>query len=139
MAQSIYDVAEYNEKQKMEADVLYNVFMNKDTTVLDKMCKEILDIINNKYPHLSNGFKKYTQMTLTDNARVSKHALLLFGLWLTPDYAKTLVTPVPKLDPNKFQVFYSTILPQMCHQHLNGHFTSLQQFVESIIPAYIQM
>jgi hypothetical protein len=139
MSQSIYDVAEYNEKQKMKADIIYDAFMNKDTTNMDKMCKEILELVNSRYPNLSDGFKKYTDMTLTDDARISKQALLLFGLWLTPDYAKTLVTPTPKLNPNKFQVFYSTILPKMCNQLLTGHFTSLQEFVEFAIPTYIQM
>ena len=139
MAQSMYDVAEHYEKHKMEADVLYDAFMNKDTTKLNKMCKEILDMVNAKHPSLSEGFKKYTELTLVDNARISKHALLLFGLYLTPEYAKSLVTPVPKVDVNKFQTYYSQILPTICQQHLNGHFTSLQEFVEYAIQAYIQM
>lgn len=135
----MYDVAEHFQDQKMKADILYDAFMNKDTTNLDKMCSDILALVNERYPKMSNTFKEVTQQTMTDNARISKHALLLFGLWLTPDYAKTLVHPEPKLDPNKFQQFYSTILSQACQNHLNGHFTSLQEFVEYIIPAYIQM
>ena len=135
----MYDVAESHEKRKMEADILYDAFMNRDPTKLNKMCKEILDIVNNTFPSLSARFKEYTKLTLEDNARVSKHALLLFGLYLTPDYAKSLVHPTPKVDPNKFQLFYSQILPKICQQHLNGHFTSLQEFVEYAIPAYICM
>lgn len=137
--QSMYDIAQSYENVKMESDVIYNAFMNKDSTELDKMIKEILDITNTKFPDLSTRFKEMTTLTLTDKSRVSKHALLMFGLYLTPEYAKTLVSPRPKVDPNKFKHFYMYVLPDLCQKHLNGHFTSLQEFVEYIRPAYIEM
>jgi hypothetical protein len=137
--QSLYDIAESYEKKKREADAIYNAFTNRDPTDLNKMLSEILELTRSRYPDLSNRFNELVDLTLTDNSRVAKHALLLFGLYLTPEYAKSLVHPVPKVDPHKFQQFYSKILPVICQQHLNGHFTSLQEFVEYARPAYIEM
>lgn len=137
--QSMYDMAQSYENVKMQSDAIYNAFMNKDSTELDKMLKEILDITNKKFPDLSGRFKEMTTLTLNDNSRVAKHALLLFGLYLTPEYAQSLVSPTPKVDPNKFKHFYMYVLPDLCQKHLNGHFTSLQEFVEYTRPAYIEM
>lgn len=137
--QSMYDVAESYENVRIKSDIIYNAFMNKDSTDLDNMLKEILEITNKKFPNMSKRFTEMTQMAITDKSRIAKHALLLFGLYLTPDYAKTLVTPVPKVNPQKFQQFYMYILPDICQKHLNGHFTSLQEFVEYARPAYIEM
>ena len=137
--QSLYDVAESYEKVKRDSDAIYNAFMNKDPTDLNKMLKEIIDITLNKFPDLSSRFKEMAELTLKDKSRVAKHGMLLFGLYLTPEYAKTLVHPVPKVNPHKFQEFYNKILPEICQQHLNGHFTSIQEFVEYARPAYIEM
>jgi hypothetical protein len=137
--QSLYDLARSFESKKMESDALYNAFMNKDPSELNKMIQEIVDVTTQKYPDMSSRFKEMADLTLRDKSRIAKHGFLLFGLYLTPEYAKTLVTPVPKVNPHKFQVFYATILPKLCQQHLNGQFTSLQEFVEYARPAYITM
>jgi hypothetical protein len=137
--QSLYDLSESYELKKMESDALYNAFMNKDPSELNKMIQDIVDVTMKKYPDMSSRFKEMADLTLRDKSRIAKHGFLLFGLYLTPEYAKTLVTPIPKVDPNKFQAFYASVLPQLCQQHLNGHFTSLQEFVEYARPAYIEM
>jgi hypothetical protein len=111
--------------------------MNKDTTQLDKMIREIKEITDKKYPDLSNRYKEFSERTLQDNVRIAKHAFLLFGLFMTPEYAKSLITPTPQVDPVKFELFYRIELPVLCTNLQNGIFTSLQEFVESARTTYI--
>lgn len=137
MNQSIYDVATGYEELKTKSDVIYDAFMNRDTTNLDKMLSEIKEITEKKYPELSNRYKELTERTVCDSVRVAKHGMLLFGLYMTPEYAKTLVTPTPKVNPVKFELFYRTELPVLCNKLLNGVFSSLQEFVENARTIYI--
>lgn len=137
MNQSLYDVGNGYEELKVKSDVIYNSFMNKDTTQLDNMIREIKEITDKKYPDLSNRYKEFSDRTLNDNVRIAKHAFLLFGLFMTPEYAKSLITPTPKVDPVKFELFYRIELPVLCTNLQNGVFTSLQEFVESARTTYI--
>ena len=136
--QSIYDVSTAYDTVKQEADIIYNVFINRDTTTLDEMLQKIDDINQEKFTNLSNRYKQVVGRTIHDkDVRVAKHAMLMFGLYMTPEYAITLVKPTPKVNPIKFEVFYRVELPNLCEKLLNGHFTSLQEFVESARTTYI--
>lgn len=137
MSQSLYDLGNSYEDLKMKSDAIYGAFMDRDTTQLDSMINDIKKIAENTYPSLSERFKELSERTLNGNVRIAKHAFLLFGLYLTPEYAKTLVQPKPKVDPMKFQLFYTTELPVLCNKLLNGKYTSLQEFVENARTTYI--
>ena len=136
MSQSLYDVASVYDDTKMKSDVLYNAFMSRDTTDLDRMVSEIIEITKKKHPQLSSRFQKMADRTVSGSARIAKHAFLLFGLFMEPEYAKSLVMSEPKVDPVKFQLFY-TELPKLCGKLQNGIFTSMQEFVEDARTLYI--
>ena len=74
----------------------------------------------------------------TGDSRIAKHAMLLFGLYLTPAYAKKLVDDA-LVDPQRFQYYYQYHLPQLCQDHLNSkpRVDSLQAFVEEARTRYI--
>ena len=110
--------------------------MSRDTTQLDKMIKDIKEMTDKKHKGLSNRYKELSERTLNDNVRIAKHAFLLFGLYMNPEYAKSLVTPTPKVDPVKFQLFYME-LPKLCAKLQNGVFSSLQEFVEDARTLYV--
>ena len=76
--------------------------------------------------------------TAHGDSRIAKHALLLFGLYLTPMYAKKLVDE-SLVDPHRFTYYYQQHLPQLCQDHLNGkpRVDSLQAFVEEARTRYI--
>lgn len=137
MTESMYDVFERHESQRMEADVIYKAFFHRDTTELDKMVDEIIRITKSTIPGLSKTYHELSERTLNDDARISKHAYLLFGLYLTPEYAKTLMEPNPMVNPVRFHYFYTIELPNLCNKWFNGVFTSLQEFVEEARTVYV--
>jgi len=137
MNQSLYDIGGSYEELRIQSDVIYNAFMNKDTTELDKMISDIHKITSEKHPELSQRYKDMTERTIGDPIRIAKHAYLLFGLFMSPEYAKSLVVPTPKVNPVKFELFYKTELPKLCTNLQNGVFTSIQEFVENARTAYI--
>lgn len=137
MTESIYDVFERQENQRLESDVLYRAFFDRDASTLNKMISEIMDKTNNDITGLSTTYHALSKRTLTDDARIAKHAYLLFGLYLTPAYAQSLITPNPIVNPVRFNHFYTIELPQLCNKWLNGVFTSLQEFVEEARTIYV--
>lgn len=137
MSESIYDVFEAHDLQRMESDVLYKAFFHRDTSELDKMIDEIIRITKTNISGLSKTYHELSERTMNDDARISKHAYLLFGLYLTPEYAKTLLEPKPIVNPVRFRHFYTVELPKLCNQWLNGVFMSLQEFVEEARTVYV--
>ena len=137
MTQSLYDAAAVFEQQRMSSDILYRSFMNRDTSEMDAILTEIVDMVKTTNPTLSKRFHEVTDRTVNDNVRIAKHALLLFGLYLTPDYAKRLLQPKPKVNPEKFKRFYAKELPLLCTRLLDGTYTSMQEFVENARMVYV--
>lgn len=137
MSRSMYDACEEYDAQRMKADLLLRVFWTESTEELDKIIEEIMSITQTTFPTISNRFKELSQRTLTDKSRSAKHAYLLFGLYLTPSYAQTLISPTPKVDPTKFAIFYKEKLPTLCNNLLTGVYASLAEFVELARSDYI--
>lgn len=136
MNQSLYDCGNNYEELKRKSDVIYNAFMNRDTTDLNVLINEIKELTDKKHKGLSNRYKELSERTICDNVRIAKHAFLLFGLFMHPDYAKSLVTPNPRVDPVKFNQFYIQ-LPLLISKLQNGIFSSLQEFVEDARTLYV--
>ena len=136
--QSIYDEKDELERKRQESDLIYNCFMNKDETKLNKTIKEIYDLTIAEFPQASKRFRTMIERSMSDKPRVAKHAVLLFGLYLTPIYAQRLVSE-SKVDVNRFQYYYQYHLPQLCQSHLNGEekVDSLQAFVEEARIRYV--
>ena len=133
MDNNIYDLYQFEEQKRMQSDIIYNILMNKDVSVLNDMLKNVID----KRKEQSNRFQKITSRCLSDESRIAKHGLFFFCLYLDQDFAKSMLFPEPRLNPYKFKVFYETILPKKCNDLLNGNITSLQRFVEEIRTEYI--
>ena len=138
MQQSFYEVKQQYDTQQEEADIIYKCFMSKDTRELDKIIKEIKDLTLAEFPQASKRLRDMMDRTAHGDSRIAKHGLLLFGLYLTPMYAKKLVDE-SLVDPQRFQYYYQYHLPQLCQDHLNGkpRVDSLQAFVEEARTRYI--
>jgi|TARA_B110000008_G_C16920914_1_gene544712 hypothetical protein len=138
MQTSFYEEKQQLDKQREEADVIYRAFMDKNTQCVDNIIREIRDLTLAEFTQASNRLRKMLQRALQNNSRVAKHAAMLFGLYLTPDYANKLLQEA-KVDPQRFSAYYQHHLPQMCQNHLNGKskFDSMQAFVEEARTAYI--
>ena len=134
MENNIYDLYQYEEDKKMQSDIIYNIMMNKDMTVLNSMLEKV---VHSRFGMQSNRFKTITSRCLSDTSRIAKHGLFFFSLYLDPEFAKSMLFPEPKLNPYKFKIFYEQILPKKCNDLLNGNITSLQRFVEEIRTEYI--
>ena len=135
---SIYDQKDVLEQQRMHSDLIYQCLMSKDETVLNKTIQDIYDLTVAEFPNASKRFRTIMSRVISDHPRVAKHAVLMFGLYLTPTYAQRLVTEA-KVDVHRFQYFYMYNLPKLCNDHLNGteKVDSLQAFVEEIRIQYI--
>ena len=138
MHTSFYEEKQQLDKKREEADVIYRAFMDKNTQCVDNIIREIRDLTLAEFTQASNRLRKMLQRALEDKSRVAKHAAMLFGLYLTPDYANKLLQEA-KVDPQRFSAYYQHHLPQMCQNHLNGKskFDSMQAFVEEARTAYI--
>jgi len=138
MQTSFYEEKQQLDKKREEADVIYRAFMDKNTQCVDNIIREIRDLTLAEFTQASNRLRKMLQRALQDKSRVAKHAAMLFGLYLTPDYANKLLQEA-KVDPQRFSEYYQHHLPQMCQNHLNGKskFDSMQAFVEEARTAYI--
>ncbi len=138
MQQSFYEEKQNLDKKRQQADVIYKCFMDTNTDTLDTILREIKDITLAEFPQASERLRKMLNRALQDKSRVAKHGALLFGLFLTPEYANRLVKEV-RVDPKRFTYYYTKHLPTMCQDHLNGKpkFDSLQAFVEEARVRYI--
>ena len=137
MSDTLYDLYQVEEQKKIESDIIYNILVSRDTTLLDKLLAQILHQSNQSHPGLSKRFSTITSRCLSDTSRIAKHGLFFFGLFLCPAFAESLVKPDPKLNPFKFKKFYESVLPKYCNQLLNGEITSLQKFVEEVRAEYL--
>ncbi len=138
MQQSFYEVKQQYDTQREQSDIIYRCFMSKNTHDLDKIITEIKNLTLAEFPQASKRLRKMMDRTETSHSRIAKHAMLLFGLYLTPQYAKKLVDE-SLVDPQRFQYYYKYHLPQLCQDHLNGKpkVDSLQAFVEEARTRYI--
>ena len=137
MTDTLYDLYQVEEQKRIESDIIYNILISRDTTLLDKLLQEILSQTKQTHPGLSKRFDTITNRCLSDTSRVAKHGLFFFGLYLCPKFAESMVKPQPKLNPYKFKKFYENVLPKYFNQLLNGEITSLQKFVEEVRAEYI--
>ncbi len=138
MQQSFYEVKQQYDIQREQSDIIYRCFMSKNTQDLDKIITEIKNLTLAEFPQASKRLRKMMDRAETSHSRIAKHAMLLFGLYLTPQYAKKLVDE-SLVDPQRFQYYYQYHLPQLCQDHLNGKpkVDSLQAFVEEARTRYI--
>ena len=138
MQQSFYEEKQALDKQRESADLLYKCFMSGDTSVLNTVIREIRDLTMAEFPNSSERLRTMLNRALEDKSRIAKHGALLFGLYLTPDYANKLVQD-GKVEPIRFRHYYTCHLPEMCQNHLNGKakFDSLQAFVEEARVRYV--
>ena len=138
MQQSFYEVKQQYDTQREQSDIIYRCFMSKNTQDLDKIITEIKNLTLAEFPQASKRLRKMMDRAETSHSRIAKHAMLLFGLYLTPQYAKKLVDD-SLVDPQRFQYYYQYHLPQLCQDHLNGkpRVDSLQAFVEEARTRYI--
>lgn len=137
MSATLYDIAGAHEQTKIQSDLIYNVLMNRNTTLIDRLLKEIIDIVKSNHTGLSKRFQDMTERCINDKSRIAKHGLFFFGLYLCPTFAQGLVSPDPKVNPVKFTIFYNTVLPKACNKLLNGDYSCLQEFVEDIRLEYV--
>ena len=138
MQRSFYEVKQQYDTQREQSDIIYRCFMSKNTRDLDKIITEIKNLTLAEFPQASKRLRKMMDRAETSHSRIAKHAMLLFGLYLTPTYAKKLVDE-SLVDPQRFQYYYQYHLPQLCQDHLNGKpkVDSLQAFVEEARTRYI--
>ena len=138
MQRSFYEVKQQYDTQREQSDIIYRCFMSKNTQDLDKIITEIKNLTLAEFPQASKRLRKMMDRAETSHSRIAKHAMLLFGLYLTPQYAKKLVDE-SLVDPQRFQYYYQYHLPQLCQDHLNGKpkVDSLQAFVEEARTRYI--
>jgi len=138
MQQSFYDEKQQIDKQRESADVIYKCFMSSDPTTLNTIIKEIRDLTLAEFPSGSERLRAMINRALDGDSRIAKHGALLFGLYLTPEYANKLMKE-SKVDPARFRCYYTQHLPKMCQDHLNGkpRFDSMQAFVEEARVRYI--
>ena len=91
----------------------------------------------------SEMFRVQTKKTIEGKehyARIAKHGLFFFYLWMNPAYAQSLCSsPTPTVDPLKFEQFYKTNLPNACQELLQTKITTLQAFVEKVRTDYFTM
>jgi hypothetical protein len=138
MSRSMYDVCEEHTAQRMKADLILRVFWSNDTSELDKIILKITDMVGARFDNMSTTFHALSARTRKPGeARTAKHAYFLFGLYLIPEFARTLLQPTPVVDPTKFRLFYTTELPTLCNNLLTGVYTSMSEFVEMARSAYI--
>lgn len=138
MQQSFYDEKQSLDKQRQSADMLYRCFMDSDTSTVDTAIREIRDLTLAEFTSASERLRNMLNRAIEDKSRVAKHGALLFGLYLTPNYANKLVQEA-RVEPHRFREYYTKHLPQMCQDHLNGkaRFDSMQAFVEEARVRYI--
>lgn len=138
---SIYEQHAHYERLKMKGDLIYRVFMQKDTTELNQLLQAMIDIVTKKYPNLSDRFHTYVKRTISEDkadVRCAKHALLLFGMSMTPEFVTSLVADDPQIPPEKMKQFFENRLPGLCDQLLNGIFSSMQEFIENVRIEYVK-
>lgn len=140
---SRYEEIARNEHLKMQSDLIYRLLMSKDTTELDNILKTFRSQTLQSYKNISEMFRVQTNKTINGKehyARIAKHGLFFFYLWMNPAYAESLCSsPSPVVDPVKFERFYKEKLPKSCQELLQTRITTLQAFVEKVRTDYFTL
>ena len=79
MTTSLYDASALYEQKRRESDVIYLALTTKDTVVLDTLLSEI-STLNKKLGKMSSRYEENIKRVIQGDLRVSKHAMLFFGL-----------------------------------------------------------
>ena len=84
----LYNQAENIENQRQEKDLLYNVFMNIDTTKLQEtilfFVKKLKESDRFKDNPMSKRLIRMMDIVVKDDNRLLKHSFILFALQLEP-------------------------------------------------------
>lgn len=136
MQKSLYDLKDEEDARRRGSDFIYHCFTSKDTTELNQAIRNIRDLTLAEFPQASKLLREMFERAINSDCRSAKHGTLLFGLYLTPQYAMKIVGDA-KVDPTVFKE-YMEELTTLCHNHLNGeaNFDSLQAFVEQARTTY---
>ena len=81
MSTTLYDLASANEQKKIESDIIYNVLMNKETTLLDRLLTEIIDTTKKNHTDMS---KRYHSMTERHKGQLKNSQTWAVFLWSVP-------------------------------------------------------
>jgi hypothetical protein len=136
MQKSLYELKDEEDERRRQSDFIYHCFTSKDTTELNKAIRNIRDLTLAEFPQGSKLMREMFERVINSDCRSAKHATLLFGLYLTPQYVSKIVGGA-EVDPSVFKE-YMEELTNLCHNHLNGeaNFDSLQAFVEQARTTY---
>lgn len=139
----LYIQAEQIETTRRKKDLLYNVFMNPDTTELDKTVQTFVKNLkeserfsgNNK---MSTRMQRMLDITINDKNRLLKHSMILFALQME-NWAVKYFMDDNKSPPEKVSQFVSVDLKDTVNLLLKGSYTSLQAFVEDARWRYVTL
>lgn len=131
---SLYSAFQDIERDRDNCDIIRKVLFATDMTLLGTLLEKLKNMVDKG--EFSERWYTMWERLSTDNVRISKHAMLFFGLYLCPEFAESFIRPKPLVNPNRFQEFHATILCKNCQLLLNGEFISLQGFVEDTRHAY---
>ena len=139
---SIYEDIARAEELRREADLIWRICMNEDTTELDSILESFRQKDINTYGNQLSDLFKYEVKGYIDSKdnqnykRVGKHGYFFLMLYLNPEYAKSLLEPEPLVNPRKFRIFYKKNLPEACTMLFQTHCVTMQAFVEKVRSDY---
>lgn len=138
----LYNQAEKIEKERQEKDLLYSVFMNRDTTKLQEtilfFVKKLKESDRFKDNPMSKRMLRMLDIVVKDDNRLLKHSFILFALQLEPWSVKYFMED-NKSPPEKISNFVSNNLKEAVSLLLKGSYTSMQAFVEDARWQYITL
>lgn len=138
----LYKQAEKIEKERQEKDLLYNVFMNNDTTKLQEtivfFTKKLKESDRFKDNPMSKRMLRMLDIVVKDDNRLLKHSFILFALQLEPWAVKYFMED-NKSPPQKVSNFVSNNLKETVSLLLKGSYTSMQAFVEDARWQYVTL
>lgn len=138
----LYNQAENIENQRQEKDLLYNVFMNIDTTKLQEtilfFVKKLKESDRFKDNPMSKRLIRMMDIVVKDDNRLLKHSFILFALQLEPWAVKYFMED-NKSPPEKISNFVSNNLKETVSLLLKGSYTSMQAFVEDARWQYVTL
>lgn len=138
----LYKQAEKIEKERQEKDLLYNVFMNDDTTKLKEtilfFTKKLKESDRFKDNPMSKRLNRMLDIVVKDDNRLLKHSFILFSLQLEPWAVKYFMED-NKSPPEKVSAFVSNNLKETVSLLLKGSYTSMQAFVEDARWQYVTL
>ena len=132
----LYNEAEKIETKRMNDDLLYNVIMNPDTTILQRTVDCFVSELEKNYIGRSTRLKRMMEISKSTDNRLLKHSLIFFCLYQEP-FAVSYFMKDNACPPDKLSSFVSGELQSCCEQLLKGSYTSLQAFVEDARWQYV--